>query len=59
MEKDCNNCEDKKCLACDKPFIDRCSEEEGFRFWEHTVCLFIALGLVCAIWAAIWYFWTM
>ena len=59
IEKDCNNCEDKLCRACDKPFIDRRSyEEEDFRFFEHIVCLFIAMGLVCAIWAAIWYLWT-
>ena len=59
MDKDCNSCKDKRCRACDKPFIDRNSyEEEDFRFFEHVICLFIALGLVGVIWAAIWYFWT-
>ena len=59
MNKDCNSCEDKKCRACDKPFIDRSRyEEEDFRFFEHIVCLFIAAGIVCAIWAVIWHLWT-
>ena len=53
---DCDDCEDKMCRACDKPFMERHSEtEEDFRFFEHVVCLFIALGIVCAIWAVVWY----
>ena len=60
MNKDCNNCEDKLCRTCDKPFVERHHyEEEDLRFFEHIVCLFVALGLVGVIWAAMWYFWTL